>query len=162
MSVAAIATRRLTLIPKTPEDARADVEHMDARVKAELSADWLARLYATTTVDPWVLGFALLDQTTNLPLGSCGFKGPPDAEGMVEIAYGIAPEHENRGYATEAAEALVRFAFESGQVRLVRAHTVSDAGASARVLKKCRFRSVGRVIDPEDGPVWRWEIGSDG
>ena len=29
--------------------------------------------------------------------------------------------------------------------------------ASTRVLTKCGFRHIGQVIDPEDGPVWRWE-----
>ncbi|MGH7631966.1 MAG: hypothetical protein ACREOF_21740 [Gemmatimonadales bacterium] len=29
--------------------------------------------------------------------------------------------------------------------------------ASARVLEKLGFRRLGEVIDPEDGPVWRWE-----
>jgi len=26
------------------------------------------------------------------------------------------------------------------------------------VLKHCGFAYVGAVIDPEDGPVWRWEF----
>ena len=162
MSAGPVDTERLRLIPMSPDDVRAQIAHMDAHEKAELSPDWLARLDATTTVDPWVLGFALVHKRTGNPVGTCGFKGPPDADGMVEIAYGIAPEHQNRGYATEAAEALVAFAFASGQVRVVRAHTMSDVSASARVLAKCRFRSIGQAIDPEDGLVWRWETGADG
>ena len=157
MSAAPIETRRLKLVPKTPEDVRAEIEQMDAQDKTQLSADWLARVRATTTVDPWVLGFALIDQAANVRVGSCGFKGPPDANGVVEIAYGIALEHQNKGYATEAAAALVRFAFASGQVRIVRAHTIADANGSARVLSKCGFSSAGQVVDPEDGLVWRWE-----
>jgi len=145
------------LVPKTPEAVRADIEQMDARDKAQLSRDWLARLRATTTADPWVLGFAVVDPEANISVGSCGFKGPPDADGMVEIAYGIAPDHQNKGYATEAAAALLRFAFESPRVRLVRAHTLAKGNASARVLVKNGFSSVGQVVDPEDGLVWRWE-----
>ena len=52
---------------------------------------------------------------------------------------------------------MLIFAFASGRVRLVRAHTKPDNGASARVLAKCGFRWVGEVIDPEDGLVCRWE-----
>jgi RimJ/RimL family protein N-acetyltransferase len=51
----------------------------------------------------------------------------------------------------------VQFAFASGQVRIVRAHTKPDNPASERVLAKCGFRRVGEVIDPEDGLVRRWE-----
>ena len=90
-------------------------------------------------------------------VGRGGFKGPPTADGIVEIAYGVSPEHQGKGYATEAAEALVEFAFSNEQVRGVWAHTLPEANASTRVLTKCGFQCVGEVIDPEDGLVWRWE-----
>ena len=59
----------------------------------------------------------------------------------------------------KAAQALTTYAFSSGKVRLVRAHTRPEANASTRVLAKCGFRRVGEVINPEDGLVWRWEKG---
>ena len=76
---------------------------------------------------------------------------------MVEIAYGIVPGFQGRGYATQAALALVGFAFRTGRVRLVRAHTLPVPNASTRVLAKCGFKRTGEVVDPEDGLVWRWE-----
>jgi ribosomal-protein-alanine N-acetyltransferase len=76
---------------------------------------------------------------------------------VVEIAYGVAKEHEGKGYASEAAEALVKYAFDKEEVRVVRAHTLPEPNASTRVLTKCGFRHVGEVVDPEDGLVWRWE-----
>jgi RimJ/RimL family protein N-acetyltransferase len=51
----------------------------------------------------------------------------------------------------------MRYAFASGQVRVVRAHTLPELNASARALTKCGFKRVGEVVDPEDGLVWRWE-----
>jgi ribosomal-protein-alanine N-acetyltransferase len=90
-------------------------------------------------------------------IGACGYKGPPGADGAVEIAYGIAPGYQGKGYATEAAQALTASAFSSGRVRAVRAHTLPEVNASARVLEKCGFKCLGNVIDPEDGVVWRWE-----
>ena len=104
-----------------------------------------------------MLGFSLVHRETGKEVGRCGFKGPPTADGTVEIAYGIDVDHQGRGYATEAAEALVCAAFESGRVHLVRAHTLPEENASTRVLRKCGFSFVGEVIDPEDGKVWRWE-----
>ena len=162
MHAAPIETARLRLMASTLEQARAQIANMTPAEKAQLSQDWLERLRVATTDDPWVLGFDLVDKIADTPLGSCGFKGPPDADGMVEIAYGIAPEHQNKGYATEAAGAMVRFAFASGQVRVVRAHTIAEANASARVLIKCGFSSIGQVVDPEDGLVWRWETDAGG
>jgi RimJ/RimL family protein N-acetyltransferase len=75
----------------------------------------------------------------------------------VEIAYGVVPSYERRGYATEAAKALVAFALERVDVTSIRAHTKPENGPSGRVLAKCGFQQVGEVIDPEDGLVWRWE-----
>jgi [ribosomal protein S5]-alanine N-acetyltransferase len=130
---------------------------MDAADKAQLSADWLARLHASTSPDPWVHGFSMVHLDTGVTVGQCGFKGPPDSDGMVEIAYGVASSQESKGYATEAARALVAYALSIDQVRLVRAHTLPASNASGRVLAKCGFQFVGEINDPEDGLVWRFE-----
>jgi RimJ/RimL family protein N-acetyltransferase len=151
-----IQTKNLRLVPNTLEEVRALIEGMDAEQRAELSSDWLDRVDAATA-DPWTLGFAMVHQATDAKIGTCGFKGPPGPDGTVEIAYGVAPEHPGKGYATEAAAALVAYAFSSGEIRVVRAHTFSYANASTRVLAKCGLQRVGEVIDPEDGLVWRWE-----
>lgn len=152
-----IQTKSLLLVAQTREEVCAWVKRMEPHEKAELSPAWLAQLEVSSPVDPWIHGFVLLDQETGSVVGRCGFKGPPGADGIVEIAYGVAPEHEGKGYATEAAEALVRYALADGSVRVIRAHTLSDSNASSRVLTKCGFRRIGEVVDPDDGRVWRWE-----
>ena len=106
---------------------RAQIAAMSAAGRVHLSPVWLERVRLATVDDP------------------------------VEIACAIKPPHHDQGYAIEAAEALVRFAVGSDDVRVVRAHTVGNANASARVLAKCGFTSVGQVVDLEDGLVWRWE-----
>ena len=90
MTAMPLHTERLRLVPSTPEEVRAQIARMDARDKAELSAAWLALLDAATTIDPWVLGFSIVLAATGDVIGSCGFKGPPDSDGMVEIAYGTS------------------------------------------------------------------------
>src|SRR5439155_16197669 len=117
----------------------------DFIISDDVSPAWLAALYASGAADPWVHGFAVVHRESGLVIGSAGFKGPPDEEGGVEIAYGIVPAFQGRGYATEAAQALVAYAFGSGRVRLVRAHTAPTANASTRVLTKCGFDFVGEV-----------------
>jgi len=70
----------------------------------------------------------------------------------------VDPAYQGRGFATEAAQALVDYAMSSGQVRVVRAHTRPEGKASMRVLGKLGFTCVGDVVDPEDGLVVRWEL----
>jgi ribosomal-protein-alanine N-acetyltransferase len=157
MSKVNIETRNLRLVLQTPEDVRAQIHGMSADEKAELSGGWLALVDSATSADPWVHGFQIVQRADNIVVGSIGFKGPPTDDDVVEIAYGIHPEHRSKGYATEAAVALVSYAFNTGAVRSVRAHTLTTASASTRVLTKCGFRRIGEVIDPDDGLVWRWE-----
>jgi ribosomal-protein-alanine N-acetyltransferase len=168
-----IETVHLRLLPYSPEHLLALIEGQrqfeerigmraadglrDFIVSDEVSPAWLTRLRAAAAADPWVHGFAVVHRESCSVIGSAGFKGPPDEEGVVEIAYGIVSGYQGRGYATEAAAALVAFASGSGRVRLVRAHTRPTPNASTRVLAKCGFKRIGEVEDPEDGLVWRWE-----
>jgi RimJ/RimL family protein N-acetyltransferase len=153
---ASLLTAHLELVPKTRDEVLADIAAMTANDKGQLSPIWLARLAVSAVVDPWVHGFSLVQRGSDTVVGSCGFKGPP-ADGSVEIAYGVSPEQRNRGYATEAAAALVTYAFERADVRVVRAHTLPNSTASQRVLEKCGFEHVGELIDADDGLVWRFE-----
>jgi RimJ/RimL family protein N-acetyltransferase len=129
----------------------------DFFVSEKVSPHWLALLRMSSAADPWIFGFAVIHDDDRRVIGGASFKGPPDEEGVVEIAYGIVPAYQNRGYATEAASALVGFARERVDVRTIRAHTLPEPNASAHVLTKCGFQQLGEIDDPDDGPVWRWE-----
>lgn len=157
MNATSLQTENLRLVAPTWEEVRAQVDAMDAAQRAALSPEWLARVQAAHGAEVWTLGFTLVHRATETVVGQCAFKGPPTADKIVEIAYMVAPEHQGKGYATEAAMALVAFAFASGQVHMVCAHTLREQNASTRVLAKCGFRHAGEVVDPEDGLVWRWE-----
>ena len=158
MSGSGIQTETLELVVREPGEIRSWVDSISASERAEISADWLARLQASTSADPWTCGFAMVHRDSHAVVGICGYKSPPDRDGIVEIAYGVDPEHQGRGYATEAARGMVSYAFATGLVRIVRAHTMPEPNASTHVLTKCGFEHLGEVIDPEDGLVWRWEI----
>lgn len=103
---------------------------------------------------PWADWWAL--DSSEAIVGLCGFKAPPDADGTVEIGYGSFPKVEGRGVATAMAQGLVAIAAANG-ARTVIAHTLLIDNASATVLRRNGFTSMGTVIDPEDGEVWRWE-----
>lgn len=169
-----LATTRLTLLECAPQhllamiDAPDKFEHLvglpianglrEFYTSADVSPAWLDALRSSTETNPWQHGFFIVDRERSCVVGTAGFKGPPDSEGVVEIAYGVAPEFQGRGYATEAANALVSFALADTSVKIVRAHTLPEANASTHVLTKNGFRNLGEVIDPEDGRVWRWEL----
>jgi ribosomal-protein-alanine N-acetyltransferase len=168
-----IDTARLRLEPYAPQFLLALIESADRfaevsglraaeglrefLVSGEVAAAYLESLRAASTADPWLHGFAAIHRESGLVVGNGGFKGAPDPEGAVEIAYGIVPAFRSQGYATEVASGLIAFACDDSRVRLLRAHTLPESNASTRVLMKCGFAHRGEVIDPDDGPVWRWE-----
>jgi [ribosomal protein S5]-alanine N-acetyltransferase len=152
-----LQTPRLKLVLQTSEELRASIDAMDEVSRSQISPDWLARLNTSTSPDPWTHSFSLVRLDNGIAIGQCGFKGPPDAAGMVEIAYGVSSDQEGKGFATEAARALVAYAFTFDEVFMVRAHTLPLSNASQRILAKCGFRYVGEITDPEDGVVSRFE-----
>jgi ribosomal-protein-alanine N-acetyltransferase len=122
------------------------------------SSDFMARLETAKEPDPWRFGFAIIHKIDNVLIGICGFPGAPDSNGVVEIAYGIAPSYQGKSYATEAAMALIEFAASDRRVKTICAHTLTETNASTRVLEKCGFKKTGDAVDPENNlPVWRWE-----
>jgi len=173
VNTAPIETKNLRLLPHTPDHIRALIKGLDFYERSigfptapglreffasgEVSPQWLAQVEKATVTDTWTHGFVLLHVASGLVIGAGGFKGPPGEDGAVEIAYGVVPDFQGKGYATEAAQALVDYAFSSDRVRVARAHTLPEMNASTRVLTKCGFKHVGEFTDPEDGLVWRWE-----
>jgi RimJ/RimL family protein N-acetyltransferase len=66
-----------------------------------------------------------------------------------EIGFTFNPEHQGRGYATEAARALLPFAFETmGWHRLVGRTEARNTG-SARVLEKLGMRLEAHLVENE-------------
>jgi ribosomal-protein-alanine N-acetyltransferase len=68
-----------------------------------------------------------------------------------ELGFWLAPEHWNKGLMTEAADAVVRCAFQTIGLHKVTVGCIADNAASRRVIEKLGFRYVGRLEDD----VWR-------
>lgn len=161
-----IATRRLQLVPATLELVRAALAgppELGTALGAVVPATWppqfldppaleytRARLLEGPEQFDWWLYFVLLaeDAGARTLVGTAGYKGPPSADGTVEIGYGIVAEHQRRGYAAEAALGLVERAFANPGVERVLAETLPDLTASIGVLEKCGFRLTGAGSEP--------------
>ena len=83
-------------------------------------------------------------------IGHCGFHGPPELIGRAEIGYTVFEKYRRRGYAKEAAGALVRWAFRRRE-NTVYASVSPDNAASLGVVKSLGFRQVGTQGDEVDG-----------
>lgn len=103
-------------------------------------------------VEPWI---GYLAEEEGDFVGACGFAAPA-ACGEAEIAYFTFPGNEGRGVATRMASALIESTRHAASGIAFIAHTLPEAGASTRILRKLRFECLGIVIHPEDREVWKW------
>jgi [ribosomal protein S5]-alanine N-acetyltransferase len=91
-------------------------------------------------------------------VGSVAFAGRPDEAGAVLIGYAMYPGREGSGYATEATQALVEWAFTQPGVRLVRALAPVWNTPAVHVAEKVGMRPVGSYEDDEVGEVLIYEM----
>jgi RimJ/RimL family protein N-acetyltransferase len=110
----------------------------------------LAALEASDAEPEWHLRYLVEREASRGPrlVGIAGFGGPPSADGTVLLGYSVVPEARGRGLATEAACALVAFAFTDPRTRCVAAETFAELEASIRVLEKAGFARVEGAETP--------------
>ena len=139
-------SERLFLRPAFPEDCGAIL----AGIGEESIVRNLGRAPWPYTMDD-ARSFAALPQDQRLPhflvtvpgTGVIGSAGMGEHEGEPELGYWIARDHWGRGYATEAADAVLRIARTLGHRRVVAGH-FTDNPASGKVLRKLGFVPTGR------------------
>lgn len=72
-------------------------------------------------------------------VGDAGFKGKPDQEGAVDLGYGIVDSARRKGYAVEAGEALISWAFKQQQVKVITARCMHVNEGSTKTLERLGF-----------------------
>jgi RimJ/RimL family protein N-acetyltransferase len=147
-SIPVLATERLVLRAPRPGDAKAVASLINDRRIAENTAR-IPHPYSLADAHAFL---AEINRNPNEPsfvimlgdgtvIGGCGIHVL--SGGDPELGYWIGVPHWGRGYATEAARALIDHAFGAlGCERLTSRARVSNP-ASRRVLEKCGFQWTG-------------------
>ncbi|BAZ39788.1 acetyltransferase [Calothrix sp. NIES-4101] len=175
-----IDTQRLELIPCSLEVAQATINRdkplLEKLLTAYVPDDWyttevqdfLPKYIQMLANDASQLGYGvwLMIRTDDSTLiGDLGFGGKLAGEESVgeevlEIGYEVLSAYRDRGYASEAVEALVNFAFTQLEARKIIAHTPENNIPSIRVVEKVGMKNVGTVKLPElpGVNVFKWEL----
>jgi ribosomal-protein-alanine N-acetyltransferase len=78
-------------------------------------------------------------------IGNCGIRLGKSGAPFGDLGYEISPAYWYRGYATEAARAMLDFGFEELGLHRVWAQCVPENVASRRVMEKLGMRGEGRL-----------------
>ena len=152
-------TERLILRQMTPEDfnamyavlADSDImQHYPYTFDAARVRGWIARNMERYRTDGFGLWAVVLRETGEV-IGDCGLTMQPiNGKILPEIGYHIRADHQRRGYATEAAAACMRYAFEQHDFPAVYSYMKHTNTASAAVAKKNGMRFIEEYDDPDN------------
>ena len=169
--VTPIASARLDLLSMSPEFIGAlldgDREEAATIIGIDLPDGWpddntwgflrmrLGQLQSEPDSQQW-LGRALVERESRAMIGYAGFHGPPgqnalDKDGAVELGYTVFAPFRRRGFAVEAARALMRWAGEEHGIDDFIASVSPENEPSLALVRKLGFAHVGERMDDIDG-----------
>jgi len=180
MTMPPLETSRLVIRPFALDDLHSIHQILDVELEPEYSrislderAQWLqwsvlnyealAKLYQPPYGDR-----AVVLKSTGQLIGACGFvpclmpfeqlpafSQPSSRPGLTSTEFGLyyalSPAHHRQGYATEAATALIEYAFSELRLKRVVATTAYENVASMGVMRK-----LGMTIEKNQSPDPPW------
>jgi RimJ/RimL family protein N-acetyltransferase len=150
-------TERLSLTPPTADDAPFVLELLndpgwianigDRGVRdLDRAAAYIAERFSKSL---WLV----VRDASGEPVGMCGIVEGREGLDSPDIGYAFLARHSGKGYATEAARAVLKHAREVLRLPKIAAITSPGNTASQRVLEKIGFRFVQMIDLPgHDGP----------
>lgn len=150
-----LETERLVLRPFALTDAP-DVERLAGDREVAANTLNIPHPYDQATAELWIsthevsyevgqqVTFAIADRVTQALMGAVSLTINTEHE-RAELGYWLGKEFWGCGYGTEAAAAVLRYAFEVRQVNRVFACHFTRNPASGRVMQKIGMRYEGRL-----------------
>lgn len=148
-----LETERLVIRSFKPDDAEGFHKTLgDERVMGRIpggvspSADVTGKRIGRIMEHEEKFGFslmAIIEKETGEIVGNCGLILVEGEGPEIEVSYDIAYDRWNRGYATEAADRVVRWGFEEKGLKRILAMTYPEHHASIKIIKKLGMRKRG-------------------
>jgi RimJ/RimL family protein N-acetyltransferase len=121
--------------PRTLEETRALLGRKIAGAELEAEGDWISA--------------AVVARETGQLVGDLALHWVSEPHKTGEIGFIFDPAQQGRGYATEAARAFLRVAFDEFGFHRVIGRTEARNAASARVLEKLGMRREALLVENE-------------
>jgi len=93
--------------------------------------------------------FAVTLKSTGQLIGNCGVRRNSAEAHEGDMGYELDPDHWGKGYATEAARAVLHFGFSHMSLHRICASCIAENTGSAHVLEKLGMQQEGRLRENE-------------
>jgi [ribosomal protein S5]-alanine N-acetyltransferase len=120
-------------------------EPTDTQEKALGLIQWFEDMFRAKEAVQW----AITLRDTNRFIGMCGNIAWQKDNRKIDIGYHILPDMWGKGYATEAASAIIKWSFIHLNLHRIQADCTVGNIASERVLLKCGFSVEGILRESE-------------
>jgi RimJ/RimL family protein N-acetyltransferase len=176
MAEAVLETERLILRRELPGDLEAWLEHMNTPQVMEKNGgvqapEKVAEGFAKARAhhDEWPFLFVAL-KAGGMLIGKCGLapidspEAPEALAGQPQIGWSLRADQWGRGYATEAAVAVLAMAFERFRHDRVYSQTSERNRGSWRIMQRLGMTRLAHLdyhdpeFPPEDNPTMVWGI----
>lgn len=151
-----LITERLILIPYTIDICRniLNSDYKDLEVlNLKKGKSWpdadvldtLPRLINNLNKVEYPTGYEswmIIKKDTSEIIGDLGFKGFDIEEKNLDLGYGIIKEERRKGYAVEAVNELIKWAFSNKKIKEITANCSTENMSSINLLNKFNFRQV--------------------
>jgi [ribosomal protein S5]-alanine N-acetyltransferase len=163
-----LKTERLVLRPLTPQDAPT-LKRLAGRREIADTTISIPHPYSEEQARQWIAGYAemfakgksivfgmQLKHEENLA-GTIGLRDIDLEHSLAEMGFWVAVEYWGRGFATEAAQAVLAFGFEQLGLNRIYAHHMVRNPASGRVLARIGMKPEGLLRQR----VRKWRVFED-
>lgn len=137
-----IETARLKIVDCTEETAA--FARAQSYNNGPMMEDYLIKLKKDPSLEGWGTWLVIRKEDDQV-IGDIGFKGKPNLNKVVEVGYGLLEPYWRKGYATEAVDGLVQWAFKTNQVNKIMAEVLKDNIASIHVLHNVGMKRLTEV-----------------
>ncbi len=89
--------------------------------------------------------YAVCMKESNLLIGGCGIRRESELSQVANLGWAINPDFQGKGYATEAAKALIDFGFQTLNLSVIYATCDTRNATSYKVMEKLGMKKVGFI-----------------
>lgn len=99
----------------------------------------------STDMPRFKFDYAVCLKESDLLIGGCGIRRESELSQVANLGWAINPDFQSKGYATEAAKALLEFGFQTLKLSLIYATCDTRNEASYKVMEKLGMKKVGFI-----------------